>query len=53
MEQAKELMLGLPELSARDAVHAAVMRRHRVTRLLSFDAGFDRVIGIERIGGLP
>ena len=52
-EQAKELMLGLPELSARDAVHAAVMRRHRVTRLLSFDAGFDRVIGIERIGGLP
>ena len=49
VEQAKELMLGLPGLSARDAVHAAVMKRRKVTRLLSFDTGFDRVIGVERV----
>lgn len=51
VEQGKELLLGIPQLSARDAIHAAVMRRRRVTRLLSFDTGFDRVIGIERVPG--
>jgi predicted nucleic acid-binding protein len=50
VEQARELLLGSPALSARDAVHAAVMRRRKVTRLLSFDAGFDQVSGIERLG---
>jgi hypothetical protein len=50
VEQAKALMLGLDGLSARDAVHAAVMRRREVTSILSFDAGFDRISGIERRG---
>lgn len=50
VEQAKALMMGIPGLSARDAVHAAIMKRHRVPRLLSFDAGFDRIGGIERLG---
>lgn len=45
---ARALLDSLPGLSARDAVHAAVMRRHDVHRLLSFDRGFDRVPGIER-----
>jgi len=36
-------------LSARDAVHVAVMRRRGVARLISFDAGFDQVGGIERM----
>jgi predicted nucleic acid-binding protein len=49
VERAKDLMLGLPGLTARDAVHAAVMKGRRVTRLLSFDTGFDRVAGIERV----
>jgi predicted nucleic acid-binding protein len=49
VDQAKELLLGLPGLSARDAVHAAVMRRRGVERLLSFDEGFDRVVGIVRL----
>lgn len=49
VERARDLMLGLPGLTARDAVHAAVMKRRRVTRLLSFDTGFDRVAGIERV----
>lgn len=39
------------KLSARDAVHVAVMRRRGITRILSFDRGFDAVEGIERIGG--
>ena len=50
VEQAKALMLGTPGLSARDAVHGAVMRRRRVLSLLSFDNGFDRLPGIERLG---
>jgi uncharacterized protein len=36
-------------LSARDAVHIAVMRRHGITRIPSFDEGFDGLDGIERI----
>ncbi|MDH3206135.1 MAG: type II toxin-antitoxin system VapC family toxin [Gemmatimonadota bacterium] len=38
-----------PGLSARDALHVAIMHRHGVTRIMSFDAGFDAVEGIERI----
>ena len=37
-------------LTARDAVHVAVMRRHRVTRFLSFDSGFDAVPDLQRLG---
>jgi hypothetical protein len=36
-------------LSARDALHVAVMERHGVRRILTFDAGFDAVPGLERI----
>ena len=37
-------------LLARDAVHLAVMQRHGITRILSFDTGFDGIVGVERIG---
>ena len=50
VEGAKDLMLGMPGLSARDAVHATVMRRRGVNRLLSFNTGFDRIGGLERLG---
>lgn len=36
-------------LSARDAIHVAVMRRRGIDRILSFDRGFDGLEGIERI----
>lgn len=36
-------------LSARDAVHIAVMERHGIRSILSFDADFDRWPGLERI----
>jgi predicted nucleic acid-binding protein len=49
VEQAKALMSGLAALSARDAVHVAVMQRRRVAHVLSFDAGFDAVEWVERL----
>ena len=36
-------------LSARDALHVAVMRRHQVRRILTFDTGVDGVDGVERV----
>ena len=36
------------DLSARDALHVAVMQRHDVAVILSFDAAFDRIPGIVR-----
>jgi len=47
--RAKALVEGDVRLSARDAVHVAVMERCGVRRILSFDAGFDVVDGLERI----
>lgn len=46
---AREVVLGSPDLSARDAVHVAVMRQHGVEEILSFDRGFDAAPGIRRI----
>lgn len=36
-------------ISARDALHVAVMRKAGVRRILSFDSGFDSIPEIERI----
>jgi predicted nucleic acid-binding protein len=49
VERAKEILLGSQRLSARDAVHLAVMERHGVERIVSFDSGFDGHPGITRI----
>jgi len=46
---AKDLVHAHPRLSARDAVHAAVMRRRKIAEILTFDGGFEEVVGIERI----
>ena len=48
-ERAKEIVLGHPRLSARDAVHLAVMEQHGIERILSFDSGFDGFPGITRL----
>ena len=42
---AKDLIHAHPRMSARDAVHIAVMRHHQITEILSFDRGFDTVTG--------
>lgn len=49
VERAKTLLLGVSPISARDALHVAVMQRYDITRIMSFDAGFDRVGTIERV----
>jgi predicted nucleic acid-binding protein len=49
VDLARDVVRSYP-VSARDAVHVSVMRRHRVSRILSLDRGFDAVPGIERIG---
>lgn len=50
VERAKTIVLGKRPLSARDALHAAVMERERITRIMSFDGAFDGVPGIARLG---
>jgi hypothetical protein len=49
VEQAALLADEYPELGARDLLHAAVMQRLGVRRLVSADAGFDRLSGLERL----
>ncbi len=46
---AKRILLSTPGLSARDAVHAGVMLNRDVTRIATFDRGFDRVDGVARV----
>jgi len=47
--RAKALVLERRTLSARDAIHVATMERHEVSRILTFDRGFDGVPGIHRV----
>jgi hypothetical protein len=49
MERAKRIVFGHVRLSARDAVHLAVMEQHGIDRILTFDAGFDGFPGITRL----
>jgi predicted nucleic acid-binding protein len=48
-ERARDVVLGSPRLSARDAIHIAVMEQHGIRQILSFDRGFDGFPGIERV----
>jgi uncharacterized protein len=47
--RAKDIVLGHKQLSARDALHLAIMEQHGIERVLSFDAGFDGFPGITRL----
>lgn len=49
IERAKQIVLGYKHLSARDAVHLAVMEQHGIDRILTFDSGFDGFPGITRL----
>jgi uncharacterized protein len=48
-ERAKQIVLGHRQLSARDAVHLAIMSQYGIQRILSFDSGFDGFPGIQRL----
>lgn len=50
VEEAKLLLLTAEGMSARDALHVGVMRRRTITRIMSFDRGFDGIPGVVRIG---
>ena len=50
VKRAKGLVLDQQGLSARDALHIAVMEREEVRTILSFDRGFDSWPGVERLG---
>jgi predicted nucleic acid-binding protein len=49
VERAKRIVLGSSRLSARDAIHLAVMEHHGIGRIMSFDTGFDGVPGVARV----
>lgn len=50
VERARALVSGLTDLSARDALHAAVMEHHGIERIMTFDRDFDSIPGICRVG---
>ena len=47
---ARALIGSVDGLSARDALHVSVMRKAGTDRIFSFDDGFDKCAGIERLG---
>jgi predicted nucleic acid-binding protein len=52
VERAKDILLGAQRLSSRDALHLAIMERHRIETILSFDSGFDEYPGIKRLASI-
>lgn len=49
VERARDILFASQQLSARDTVHLAIMERHRIETILSFDSGFDGYPGITRL----
>jgi len=49
VERAKGILLATEGLSARDALHLAVMERRKIQTIMSFDAGYDSFPGISRL----
>ena len=47
-DRARDLLQTVAGISARDAIHAAVMLNHKVTSIATFDKGFDQIPGIQR-----
>lgn len=45
LERAKTIVL----VSARDSLHIAIMERRGVSRILSFDSGFDHFQNLKRL----
>ena len=48
-DRARDLLDVVDGISARDAVHAAVMLNHEVERIATFDSGFDLIPGVRRV----
>lgn len=50
VDRAKRLVLTAERLPTRDAIHIAVMQKHGIGRILSFDRRFDGIPGVVRVG---
>jgi len=50
VERARGIVIAT-RLSARDAIHLAIMRRRGADRILTFDRAFEGIMGIVRLGG--
>jgi len=48
-DRAKEILVAAPRVSARDAVHAAVMLNNDVLAIATFDRGFDGIAKVKRL----
>lgn len=48
-DRARAMLPALDDVSVRDAIHAAVMLTNGVTKIATFDQGFDRIPGIRRL----
>ena len=48
-DRARDLLGDATGISARDAIHAAVMMNHGIKKIATFDQGFDRVAGVDRV----
>lgn len=51
VRRAKVLLETHLGLSARDAIHVAVMESNEIREVLSFDSGFDAIPGLQRVIG--
>ena len=49
LERAKDIVLGFAKLTARDAIHIAIIERYRIDAILSFHRGFDEYPGLKRL----
>jgi predicted nucleic acid-binding protein len=47
--RARDIVLARTLVSARDALHIAVMEHHQIETILTFDRGFDEQPGIRRL----
>lgn len=48
-DRARALLDEVEGVGVRDLLHAAVMLNHDVRHIATFDAGFDRILGIKRV----
>src|SRR5207249_1817867 len=49
VDRAKAIVLLRQPMTARDALHLAIMEQHGIHRILTFDTGFDGIPGVERV----
>ncbi len=49
VESARDIVIGHPGLTARDALHFSVMREHGIEQILTFDRHFDGLPGVTRL----